>query len=738
MTVSTVSNSHATGDAYALGNVENNADDYTGGVVGYLATNSHLLNVYAIGNVSGKDDHTGGVVGYVDATSQVNYSFAIGNVSSITNGLYVGGCVGNNAGTVTECYYYNSPENTDNCVDTNSGTVNSCTEITNANYFIGDVYSLNEPMSSWNFFDVWEENATRTPVLTWQNMGGDVDLVAPMINFTSPTPENGSTVTVDSIYVNISASDTSDFSVIPNFDNSLVSWWRMDDRNSTHVLDYMTLHNGSINGGATYTSTGARGDAFSFTTSDDYISVDDADNLDLLELTISAWVKPPSKGTMKIVSKSGLNTTNLVQGLDTDDVTIQGIDGGDQAGVSVGSGDFNNDGIEDVIIGADGAEGWAGETYIIYGPLNSSGEYSLANANITFNGITASDSSGKSVGSGDFNNDGIDDVIIGAFGAEGAGSTTNNEGETYIIYGPTNQSGEYSLANANVTFYGITASDMSGGSVGSGDFNNDGIDDAIIGALYAEGLGSTTDNEGETYIIYGPTNQSGEFSLANANVTFYGITAKDSSGGSVGSGDFNNDGIDDVIIGAYLAEGAGATTNAEGETYIIYGPTNQSGEFSLANANVTFYGITVADFSGYTVDSGDFNNDGIDDVIIGAFYAEGAGGTTDSEGETYIIYGPTNQSGEFSLADANVTFYGIEEGDNSGSGASSGDFNNDGIDDVIIGVQAGGGGPGWPGEINIIYGPLQKFENYNFMIKDTKPVITFVPVYIKCKFCCIC
>jgi len=350
------------------------------------------------------------------------------------------------------------------------------------------------------------------------------------------------------------------------------------------------------------------------------------------------------------LTKSRVNGTALTQNLSNNDVTFYGITADDRSGFGVGSGDFNNDGIDDVIIGAIQAEGAGGttnnegETYIIYGPINESGEHALANANVTFYGVSTGDQSGWGTGSGDFNNDGIDDVIIGAIGAEGAGPS--NAGETYIIYGPINDSGVFALANANVTFYGIDQTDSSGRSTGSGDFNNDGIDDVIIGAELAEGAGPN--NAGETYIIYGPTNDTGVFNLSTANVTFYGVSTSDQSGYGVGSGDFNNDGIDDVIIGANNAEGAGGTTDSEGETYIIYGPINDSGVFNLSTANVTFYGIDTTDRSGAEVGSGDFNNDGIDDVIIGANNAEGAGGTTNNEGETYIIYGQNPSFASFS------------------------------------------------------------------------------------------
>jgi len=322
----------------------------------------------------------------------------------------------------------------------------------------------------------------------------------------------------------------------------------------------------------------------------------------------------------------------------------------------------------------------------------------------TINGVSPNDKSGWTVSSaGDFNGDGFEDLIIGAYRATPNGP---NSGASYVVFGKGGGFSQYLDLSALVgtngfAIEGIDAEDFSGFSVSSaGDINGDGCDDLLIGALGADRNGPLT--AGESYVVFGKTSGfSATLKLSDLNgingFVINGIDQGDSSGRSVSSaGDINGDGFDDIIIGAYEASPHGFRS---GESYVLFGKaTGFSLNFNLASLNgangFIINGIDAGDQTGSSVSSaGDINGDGFDDLLIAAFRAAPDGRL--SAGETYVVFGRAGNFTKFlelsSLDETNgFVIRGEASNDESGTSVSSlGDFNGDGFDDLIIGSSCG-------------------------------------------------
>jgi hypothetical protein len=400
---------------------------------------------------------------------------------------------------------------------------------------------------------------------------------------------------------------------------------------------------------------------------------------------------------------------------------------GDEFGKAVATGDFNGDGYMDLAIGTPGEDSEAyndnsGKPYDEYrytGPGQVSIIYGSATGLSATNSQTlrAGDTTafGRSLAVGDFNNDGKDDLAVGSlsgigiFNGNGAG----------LQRGVSLGASSFSLA--------------------TGDFNGDGADDLAAGnPFYDQEKGSVSIFHGQTNV--GLTNAASQVWTQDAGI--WGVaesspdprfnsekTWGDRFGFSLTAGDFNGDGKDDLAVGApgERYRMGGISNVPGGAVNVIYGSSgglttagnqfwNQNGKDDYSGVEKWQFnlegGIEGGDQFGYAVKAGDFNGDGIADLAIGIPGEDTSTGgiSYDSNGGAVaIIYGKQNQGLTVEgnrLIDQNTGGVegGIEEDDRFGQALAVGDFNNDGISDLAIGIPGETEGSSRGGAVSVMFG----------------------------------
>jgi hypothetical protein len=375
-------------------------------------------------------------------------------------------------------------------------------------------------------------------------------------------------------------------------------------------------------------------------------------------------------------------------------LTIYGVDEMEGAASMVGMSDVDGDGLDDLWIGANQGETSGQDTGLVYlfyakglqSKLNGSTQDSI-NADVMLVGEGNYDYAGFSMANaGDVDGDKLDDWLIGAHKAD---AEQSDMGKVYLFFASTlnGLSGEQSMSLADVTFVGEAENDFAGYAVAGGsDVDKDGLSDIMIGSGDNDANG---DNSGAAYLFLGASLQPGEYSLSRADVKLVGSDEGDVAGRtivSMPSADGNRRG-DWAIASSWNDEFA----NNAGKVSIITGDQLWSAikddvkTVSLSDAEVTIVGSEQEAFLGQTLAVGDLDGDKYSDLLIGSPLHDD--GTIADAGVVHLFFGASWQdTSSLSTSEASSSLVGAVAYDSFGISIATGDIDDDGLDEILLGT----------------------------------------------------
>ena len=398
-------------------------------------------------------------------------------------------------------------------------------------------------------------------------------------------------------------------------------------------------------------------------------------------------------GSARVATGDAPNDQVFAQG-------VGGVPGKDVAGDLFGStvlvDDFNGDGCADVVAAAQGNNRDVGAVVVLYGSitgLRGTGSQLLDQDDVAVGEARFGEQFGALLTSGDFNADGVNDLVVGSPGDIVNPPATTARGAVTVFYGsPTgfdkgagpDRVIDQSLATVPDT---PETGDGFGTSLAAGDLTGDGVDDLVVG------VPGENDAKGIVQVIPGGPGGLGSVNARTWSENTAGVPGTsepgDTFGWSVAVGDVDGDGGDDLVVGVpgeNRARGSVVVLRSNGT-----GPVVAAGAQVIGQDSAGVDGVAaVNDIFAFSLAIGPLDGDAFDDVAIGTL--DDTVGSVQDAGSVTLLRGSASGLSTAGYGGTRVTQQtaGVagtaERGDAFGFAVATTPVQGNGVHQLLIGV----------------------------------------------------
>ena len=207
----------------------------------------------------------------------------------------------------------------------------------------------------------------------------------------------------------------------------------------------------------------------------------------------------------------------------------------------------------------------------------------------------------------DLDGDGVGDLIIACLGDMPLPAS----GGFYVVHGPV--SGDIDLTDAEGRYGGESVGNAAGLWLDAGDVSGDGLAD-VVAASFDNTYVTTA---GAAYVVYGPA--ADKTALTDADIIVRGDVSGQ-YGGGVAMGDLDEDGTDELLLGAQGDPTAGGNAGA---VYLFSDPA--PGSYVFSDGDAAFFAEGPGDNLGTGMAVGDVDGDHVPEIVMGAPYQDDGG-----------------------------------------------------------------------------------------------------------------